>query len=130
MRSCAAGRPEGTWITDALVEGYWQLHALGWAHSVEVWSANGRLAGGLYGVAVGSMFGAESMFHRETDASKAAMAALVQHAASIGVELLDVQVLTDHTERMGAVEMPRAEYLRRLEEAAGRRVDWTVGVSG
>jgi leucyl/phenylalanyl-tRNA--protein transferase len=76
------------------------------------------------------MFGAESMFHRETDASKAAMAALVQHAASIGVELLDVQVLTDHTERMGAVEMPRAEYLRRLEEAAGRRVDWTVGVSG
>ncbi|MFN8615525.1 MAG: leucyl/phenylalanyl-tRNA--protein transferase [Dehalococcoidia bacterium] len=130
MRSCAAGRPEGTWITDALVEGYCQLHALGWAHSVEVWSANGRLAGGLYGVAVGSMFGAESMFHRQTDASKAAMAALVQHAASIGVELLDVQVLTEHTERMGAVEIPRAEYLRRLEEAAGRRVDWTDGVSG
>lgn len=129
MRSCAAGRPEGTWITDALVEGYCQLHALGWAHSVEVWSADGRLAGGLYGVAVGGMFGAESMFHRQTDASKAAMAALVQHAAQVGVELVDVQVLTDHTARMGAVEIPRAEYLRRLEAAAGRQVDWTGRLS-
>lgn len=129
MRSCAAGRREGTWITDALVEGYCQLHALGWAHSVEVWSADGKLAGGLYGVAVGGMFGAESMFHRQTDASKAAMAALVQHAAGIGVELLDVQVLTGHTARMGAVEVPRLEYLRRLEAAVSRRVDWGSGFS-
>lgn len=126
MRSCAAGRAEGTWITDALVEGYCQLHALGWAHSVEVWSADGRLAGGLYGVGAGAMFGAESMFHRQTDASKAAMAALVQHAASIGLELLDIQVLTDHTERMGAVEISRADYLWRLGAAVKKKVDWAL----
>ncbi len=130
MRSCAAGRPEGTWITEALIEGYCRLHALGWAHSVEVWSRDGRLAGGLYGVAVGAMFGAESMFHRESDASKAAMAALVQHAAMIGVELLDIQVLTEHTARMGAIEIPRAEYLARLDAAAGSNVDWRGSTPG
>ena len=124
MRSCAAGRPEGTWITDRLVEGYCQLHALGWAHSVEVWSEDGRLAGGLYGVAVGGMFGAESMFHRQTDASKAAMAVLVQHARNVGVRLLDVQVITDHTQRMGAVEIPRAVYLDLLGDACELPVSW------
>ena len=127
IRSCAAGRAGGTWITDALIEGYCKLHRLGWAHSVEAWSEDGRLAGGLYGVAVGAMFGAESMFHRQSDASKAAMAALVQHANTIGVELLDVQVLTDHTERMGAVEIPRAQYLAELARVRDIEVRWIPG---
>jgi leucyl/phenylalanyl-tRNA--protein transferase len=124
MFQCSKGRDDGTWITPELMDGYVELHALGWAHSVEVWTPDGELAGGLYGVGVGAMFGAESMFHRVTDASKAAMVATVQHARSIGIELIDVQVLTDHTERMGAVEIPRDEYLLRLDQAVRRLSPW------
>ncbi len=130
MRGCAEARSDGTWITPRLVAGYMELHRLGWAHSVEVWTPDGRLAGGLYGVAVGGLFGAESMFHNETDASKAAMVALLQHARAIGVELIDVQVTTDHTERMGAVEIPRSEYLKRLRSVTAKGVSWhTAGQS-
>lgn len=124
IRSCATEHAEGTWITERLLGAYRQLHALGWAHSVEVWSQDGKLAGGLYGLAVGAMFGAESMFHRQTDASKAAMVALVQHARMIGVQLLDVQVLTDHTARMGAVEVSRKRYLAELADAIEKPVNW------
>lgn len=124
MRCCAKAREDGTWITEALIDGYVELHRLGWAHSFEVWNAAEELVGGLYGVAVGAMFGAESMFHLETDASKAGMVALLQHARTIGVELIDVQVLTDHTERMGAVEITRNEYLARLARAMRRTVAW------
>jgi leucyl/phenylalanyl-tRNA--protein transferase len=126
MRQCAARRAEGTWITPSLIGGYVALHELGWAHSVEVWAADGSLAGGLYGVAVGAMFGAESMFHLRNDASKVAMAALVQHAHSIGVELIDIQVLTEHTERMGGVEISRDEYLWRLRVALEREAAWAA----
>ncbi len=122
MEGCAA-RPEGTWITPRLVRGYVRLHQLGWAHSFETW-LDGELAGGLYGVAVGSMFGAESMFHRATDASKVAMVAMMEHASRIGLTLIDIQVLTEHTASMGAVEIPREEYLRQLREAVATRVDW------
>ncbi len=124
MRGCAERPGEGTWITPALVRGYVALHALGWAHSVEVWDSESTLAGGLYGVGVGAMFGAESMFHRQTDASKVAMVALIQHARRTGIELIDIQVLTDHTARMGGVAIPRAEYLRRLGRALNRTVEW------
>jgi len=124
MQACAAGRSEGTWITPALVGGCLALHELGWAHSIEVWADDGSLAGGLYGLGVGAMFGAESMFHRETDASKVAMVALVQHARAIGIELIDIQVLTDHTQSMGAVEISRDEYLERLALAMRRDVWW------
>ena len=127
MRSCAKAREDGTWITEPLIQGYVELHRLGWAHSIETWNPDGELAGGLYGVALGAMFGAESMFHRETDASKAAMVALVQHARAIGIELIDVQVLTDHTERMGAVEITRNEYLARLKRATAVTVHWRPG---
>jgi leucyl/phenylalanyl-tRNA---protein transferase len=120
-----ADRPEGTWITPRMIDSYVRLHELGWAHSFEVWSLDGNLAGGLYGVAVGSMFGAESMFHRVTDASKVAMVAMMEHAERIGVTLIDIQVLTEHTERMGGIEVSREEYLRRLREALGREVDWS-----
>ncbi|MFN0094869.1 MAG: leucyl/phenylalanyl-tRNA--protein transferase [Dehalococcoidia bacterium] len=116
MRGCA-DRPEGTWITESLVRGYLALNRLGWAHSFEVWHGEGFLAGGLYGVRVGRMFGAESMFFRVTDASKVAMVAMMEWVESEGIELVDVQVVTEHTARMGAVEISREEYLRRLAAA-------------
>lgn len=124
MRGCADRPGEGTWITPALIRGYTALRTMGWAHSVEVWNSRGELAGGLYGVCVGAMFGAESMFHRDRDASKVAMVALVQHARRIGIELIDIQVLTDHTERMGGASISRAEYMRRLGRALNRNVEW------
>jgi leucyl/phenylalanyl-tRNA--protein transferase len=115
MRGCA-DRPVGTWITDDMLAAYERLHRLGWAHSVEVWQA-GELAGGVYGVAVGGLFAGESMFHRQSDASKVALAFLVERLRQRGFVLFDVQVLTEHTARMGAVEIPRAEYLGRLRRA-------------
>lgn len=116
LEGCA-DRPEGTWITPAYMDGYSELHRLGWAHSVEAWTQDGELAGGLYGIRVQRMFGAESMFHAVTDASKAALVAFDQWAASEGVTLIDVQVISPHTERMGAIDIPRDEYLARLAEA-------------
>jgi leucyl/phenylalanyl-tRNA--protein transferase len=120
IRGCA-DRNEGTWITGDMIVAYERLHAMGYAHSVEAWR-DGRLAGGVYGVAVGGLFSAESMFHRITDASKVALAALVGRLRERGYVLLDVQMLTDHTARLGAVEIPRGEYLRRLTESLGRAV--------
>jgi leucyl/phenylalanyl-tRNA---protein transferase len=111
-----------TWITPALRAAYVRLHALGWTHSVEVWSTDGGLAGGLYGIAVGGLFAAESMFHRERDASKAAVVALVQHARRVGTTLLDVQVPSPHLASLGARAISRREYLGRLAVALERRV--------
>jgi leucyl/phenylalanyl-tRNA--protein transferase len=119
LEGCA-DREEGTWITPRYCDGYLALHELGWAHSFEAWDGEGALVGGLYGIRVGQLFGAESMFHRATDASKAAMAAMMQWVDEEGIELVDVQVLTDHTERMGAVEIDRDDYLRRMRLATGR----------
>jgi leucyl/phenylalanyl-tRNA---protein transferase len=117
---CAAR--EETWITPPLREAYVRLHALGWTHSVEVWGADGALAGGLYGVAIDGLFAAESMFHRARDASKVALVALVQHARGVGTTLLDVQMPTPHLASLGARSIPRRDYLRRLASALGRRV--------
>jgi leucyl/phenylalanyl-tRNA--protein transferase len=117
---CAAR--EETWITPAMRAAYVRLHGLGWAHSVEVWGAAGELAGGLYGVAVGGLFAAESMFHRATDASKVAVVALVEHARRVGTMLLDVQVPSDHLTTLGARAIPRAEYLTRVAAAVRRPV--------
>ncbi|HEU5197256.1 MAG TPA: leucyl/phenylalanyl-tRNA--protein transferase [Methylomirabilota bacterium] len=113
---------EETWITPRLRAAYERLHVLGWAHSVEVWGADGALAGGLYGVAVGALFSAESMFHRARDASKVALVALVEHARRVGVTLLDVQVPSAHLASLGAVTIPRREYLARLARAVDRPV--------
>jgi len=115
MRGCA-DRPEGTWISERFVEVYGALHRAGRAHSVETWRG-GRLCGGTYGVALGGAFMAESMFHRETDASKVALAALVQRLRERGFALLDVQYVTPHLESLGAIEIVRREYERRLEHA-------------
>jgi leucyl/phenylalanyl-tRNA--protein transferase len=122
MRGCA-DRSEGTWITEEMVEAYAALHRFGHAHSVEVW-CDGRLAGGVYGVAVGGLFAGESMFSRVTDASKVALAFLVDRLNERGFALFDVQMVGEHTARMGAVYIPRAAYLARLREAIKLRVSF------
>ena len=106
----------GTWIDREIIDSYVELHRLGFAHSVEAWQ-NGRLVGGLYGVALGGAFFGESMFHSKTDASKVALAALVEHLRARGFQLLDIQWVTPHLEQFGAVEIPRPTYLERLAEA-------------
>ena len=120
MAACATitRDPEdpGTWITQEIVDSYVALHRLGLAHSVEAWRG-GQLAGGLYGVALGGAFFGESMFHRETDASKIALMALVERLNARGFRLLDTQWSTPHLEQFGAIEIPRREYLRRLDRA-------------
>lgn len=115
----------GTWITPRLKAGYCELHRLGWAHSFEVWTADDELAGGLYGLGVGALYGAESMFHLVTDASKVAVAAMVQHVRGIGVQLIDLQVLNPHTASLGGIEIPRATYLDTLRRIVDQPVDWT-----
>ena len=118
MRRCGEStvdRPE-TWITEDFVAAYGELFRRGEAHSVEVYDADVPV-GGLYGVAMGGYFGGESMFHRRDDASKAALVHLISHLRSRGFVLLDAQVPNPHLLRMGAREMPRAEFLRRLRAA-------------
>lgn len=112
-----ADRDEGTWITRQMGRAYTRLHALGHAHSVEVWDREARLVGGVYGVTVGAAFMGESMFHRSTDASKVALVRLVEQLRAGGFVLFDVQLPTAHLGRMGAVEVPRAWYLQRLSAA-------------
>ncbi|MEI8235333.1 MAG: leucyl/phenylalanyl-tRNA--protein transferase [Verrucomicrobiota bacterium] len=114
IRACA--EREETWIDAEILASYGELHRLGFAHSVEAWR-EGRLAGGLYGVALGGAFFGESMFHRETDASKVALHALVERLRERGFTLLDLQWVTPHLATFGAVEIPRREYLRRLRAA-------------
>jgi leucyl/phenylalanyl-tRNA---protein transferase len=115
MAGCADPRRPGGWITPAIRAAYGELHTLGWAHSLEVWDADGGLAGGLYGVEIGGLFAAESKFHRQTDASKVALAALVERLGAAGGErLLDVQWTTPHLRSLGARDVPRAQYLARL----------------
>lgn len=118
MRGCAApraGQP-GTWITAEMRAAYNRLHELGYAHCAETW-IEGELAGGLYGVAIGGAFFGESMFTRGRDASKVALVALVERLRARGFTLLDTQWRTPHLARMGAIEIPRDEYLRRLAAA-------------
>src|SRR5262249_42819603 len=121
IRACAERPGEGTWITAEMVEAYERLHALGFVHSVEVWRG-GELAGGVYGVAMGGFFAGESMFTRQRDGSKVALVGLVERLRARGFTLFDTQFVTDHTRRLGAIEIPRAEYLRRLRDALARPV--------
>lgn len=125
MRLCAepsAGRPS-TWITEDFVTAYTELHRRGFAHSVEVLEG-GEVVGGLYGVSLGGFFGGESMFRHRADASKAALAHLVEHLRARGFVLLDAQVPTPHLSRLGAVEISRSEYLRRLRLALALEVSF------
>jgi leucyl/phenylalanyl-tRNA---protein transferase len=118
VAGCADPRRPGGWITPAIRAAYQELHALGWAHSVEAWDPDGTLAGGLYGVEIGGLFAAESKFHVRTDASKVALAALVERLREAGGDrLLDVQWTTPHLRALRARDVPRAQYLRRLAGA-------------
>jgi len=114
IRACAKRRD--TWINREIIESYEQLHKLGQAHSVESWQ-DGKLVGGLYGVSIGGAFFGESMFHRATDASKIALLALVEHLRAQKFTLLDTQWVTPHLLKFGAVEIPRAQYLKLLKRA-------------
>ena len=122
MRGCA-DRKEGTWISEEFIQIYGELHRQGKAHSVEV-LRNDRLVGGTYGLALGSAFMAESMFHYETDASKVALASLVAHMKARDFTLLDVQYLTPHLARFGATEIPFRDYYDRLRRALRRNASF------
>jgi len=118
IRGCAeVERPdqEGTWITEDIINAYIEMHRLGWAHSVEVYH-NGELAGGCYGVRIGRAFCAESMFHKKSNASKAALIGLAQHLFANGIEFLDCQVPTNHLRSLGGVEMSRGDFLKLLKQ--------------
>ncbi len=117
LEGCA-DREGGTWITSELADGYKTLHAMGWAHSIEVWNRDtGALAGGIYGVSLGALFAGESMFHRETDASKVAFAVLVARLRPAGFRIFDVQVMSPHLHSLGCIEVPRKEFLKSAAEA-------------
>ncbi|MGQ9504829.1 MAG: leucyl/phenylalanyl-tRNA--protein transferase [Thermogutta sp.] len=112
----APGRRGQTWLTPAMIKAYTQFHDLGFAHSVEV-RQNGTLVGGVYGVAIAGLFAAESMFYRVSNASKVGLLYLLAHLRQRGYTLVDIQMLTPVTESLGAIEISRAEYLRRLAAA-------------
>jgi len=122
MRGCGdPSRPHG-WITEAFISAFVALHELGWAHSVEIWE-DGSLVGGVYGVSIGAFFAGESMFHRSTDASKAALVHLTRLFDDVDHALFDVQWLTPHLASLGAVEIDRMQYLQRLSVAVDQPVD-------
>lgn len=131
IRACARTKRQGqrgTWILPGMVEGYAELHRLGFAHSVECWM-DGELAGGLYGVSLGHAFFGESMFARRPDASKLAFLHLVTRLGRWGFDLIDCQVRTEHLARFGAYDIPREAFLERLQaslEHETRRGLWTL----
>jgi len=122
MRSCV--RPDANWISDFFIEVYSQIHRQGWAHSSEVWQ-DGLLVGGVYGVAIGSCFCAESMFHRRTDMSKIALHALIDRCRELGFTLFDAQVMTPHLASLGAYAVPHEEYMQVLGAALSQTTPWS-----
>ena len=123
MQGCATAgdRARNTWITDDMLQAYTRLHRQKLAHSVEAWQ-DGELVGGVYGVSIGGVFSAESMFHRVRDASKVALTALVRHLKNQGFGTLDIQQLTPHTSSLGASEINRESFLSRVRDQR----DWEV----
>lgn len=134
MMECAGPRPQypegGTWITPAMIEAYTRLHEQGYAHSIETWQ-EGKLVGGLYGVAIGGAFFGESMFSRATDASKVALVSLVRQLRAWGFKIFDCQQASPHVIALGAEEISRREFLEHLNAALkppGRRGRWQFDV--
>ena len=119
MRECANPARESGWITEEFIRAYTKLHEMGWAHSIEAFDKSGELAGGLYGVRVGRLFAGESMFFKQRDASKVALMALVDLMKESGMALLDVQWCTTHLATLGAIEIPRSDYLTRVADVVG-----------
>ncbi|NUQ60875.1 MAG: leucyl/phenylalanyl-tRNA--protein transferase [Pirellulales bacterium] len=129
IQGCATenGRTNSTWLFPAMIRAYTRLFELGHAHSIEVWH-EGLLAGGTYGVSIGGLFAAESKFYRVRDASKVALAHLVDHLRARGYKLLDIQQRTAHTARLGAIQIPRKEYICRLQKAIDLPVTFGEGL--
>jgi leucyl/phenylalanyl-tRNA--protein transferase len=117
MKLCATSHTDGNWINDDFIDAYTELHQEGHAHSVEVWNKKGELVGGLYGLRINGLFAGESMFHRETDASKVALMHLVDLMNLDGMQLLDTQWNTDHLASLGCTSVTRADYLALLATA-------------
>jgi leucyl/phenylalanyl-tRNA--protein transferase len=122
MTHCGENRPEGTWVIPEMLDAYELLHQKGHAHSLEVW-CDDDLVGGIYGVRIGRLFCAESMFHRRTDMSKVALVAMVRSLFAAGIETFEVQFVTPHLASFGAFAIPRAEYLRRARLHAGKPLE-------
>jgi len=131
MTGCAtqADRVGATWITPALIDAYCELHKLGYAHSVETWQ-DGELVGGVYGVAIGAMFAAESMFHHVSDASKVALAYLIRHLEASRYELVDIQQWTPNSASLGCRPILRADFIARLQHALLSRPDFGKELRG
>jgi leucyl/phenylalanyl-tRNA--protein transferase len=123
MEGCM-DRPDGSWITDEFIEAYGQCHQEGWAHSCEAWLGD-ELAGGVYGLALGSMFCGESMFSRQTNASKVALWALVEHLRGLGFRAFDCQIINDHTASLGAYEVSHRNYSQLLSLCLEEAAPWS-----
>jgi leucyl/phenylalanyl-tRNA--protein transferase len=117
IRACADPSREDGWIDDEFIVAYTRLHDLGWAHSVEMFDRDGHLAGGLYGIRIDGLFAGESMFHRQRDASKVALMALVDLMRTSGMSLLDVQWCKPHLASLGVIAIPRREFFAKLVDA-------------
>ena len=122
MRACF--RPQDNWLSDDFVRAYGQAHIEGWAHCVECWQ-DGELVGGSYGIALGSCFCAESMFHRRTDASKVALWALVNRCRELGFTIFDAQIMNPHLDSLGAYEVPHLAYEIMLSDALTKTTPWS-----
>ena len=125
MRGCL--RPEDNWISEPIIRTYTQIHYQGWGHSCECW-LDDELVGGVYGIAVGTVFSAESMFHRATNASKVALKAMVEKCRDFGFEIFDAQVMNPHLASLGAFEMPQRTYLRMIRPMLERPTAWSRGI--
>jgi leucyl/phenylalanyl-tRNA---protein transferase len=123
MRGCL--RPDDNWISEDFIRVYTQIHREGWAHSCEAWHER-KLVGGVYGIAIGSCFCAESMFHRKTDASKVALWALVNKCRELGFTIFDAQIMNPHLASLGAYEVSQGTYNRLFAEARQRTTPWSA----
>ena len=123
IRNCR--RPDENWINDEIIRAYTDIHREGWGHCAECW-IDGELVGGIYGVALGACFSAESMFHRKTDCSKIALWAMVEKCRELGFEIFDAQVMNPHLESLGAYDIPTDEYIDRLAAAMRKRNAWSA----
>ncbi len=122
MRSCL--RPDDNWISEEFIRVYTQIHIEGWAHSAECWLGD-RLVGGVYGIAMGASFSAESMFHRETNASKVALWAMVDRCREHGFEIFDAQIMNPHLASLGAYEVSNRDYMQMLGKALKKSTSWS-----
>ncbi|MDR3692397.1 MAG: leucyl/phenylalanyl-tRNA--protein transferase [Fimbriimonas sp.] len=123
MRSCF--RPEDNWLSEDFVRAYGEIHRQGWGHCAECW-LDGELVGGVYGIALGSCFCAESMFHRATDASKIALWAMINRCRELGFTIFDAQIMNPHLDSLGAYEVPHLAFEIMLSDALKRATQWSA----